>query len=96
MSIIDNLATQFKGEQIMEIIIDSLDETVIEQFTVGDLDRHMRIIRPATKEDPTVDLCINRLRTVAITQEAIVLDFVTGEILSVNVPNFRYHRIEVL
>lgn len=80
----------------MEIIINSLDETVIEQFAVGDLDRHMRIIRPATTEDPTVDLCINRLRTVAVTPEAIVLDFATGEILSVNVPNFRYHKIEVL
>ena len=80
----------------MEIIINSLDETVIDQFTVGDLDRHMRIIRPATEEDPTVDLYINRLRTFAVTPEAIVLDFATGEILSVNVPNFRYHKIEVL
>lgn len=80
----------------MEIIIDSLDETVIYQFTVGDLDRYMRIIRPATKEDPTVDLCISHLRTVAVTSEAIVLDFTNGNILSVNVPNFRYHRIEVL
>ncbi len=95
MSIIDN-STQSKGEQSMEIIIDSLDETVIDQFAVGDLDRYMRIIRPATKEDPTVDLCINHLRTVAVTPEAIVLDFANGNILSVNVPNFRYHMIEVL
>ena len=80
----------------MEVIINSLDETVIDEFISGSLDRYMRIIRPSTDKDRTVDLAINHLRTFAVTSEAIVFDFSNGSILSVNVPNFRYHLIEVL
>lgn len=80
----------------MEIIINSLDETVVDEFAHGDLDRFVRIIRPATEEDPTVDVCINRLRTIAVTPEAIVLDLANDTIISVNIPSFRYHKIEVL
>lgn len=80
----------------MEIIINSLQESRIDEFVVGDLDHFMGIIRSVTDEDPTVDLCINHLRSVTVTPEAVVLYFSTGAILSVNVPNFAYHLIEVL
>lgn len=79
----------------MEIIINSLDENIIDNFICQDSDRYARIIRPATDNDRTVDLII-RVRTVAVTPEAIVLDFPNGSIFSVNCSSIHYHKIEVL
>ena len=79
----------------MEIIINSLNDKIIDNFICQETDRYARIIRRSTDEDPTVDLLI-KVRTVAVTPEAIVLDFPNGSLFSVNCPSIHYHKIEVI
>ena len=73
----------------------SLDEKMIDKFNCQESDVYARIIRPAVSYDPTVDLLI-KVRTVAVDSNKIIIEFPNGAGLVVNVPNFHYHKIEVV
>ena len=79
----------------MQIFIKSLDEKMIDKFICQESDVYARIIHPATLNDPTVDLLI-RVRSVAVDNNKITIEFPNGAGFVVNVSSFHYHKIEVL
>ena len=94
MSIID--LHQFKPkENIMEIIIKSLDVHAVDFFINQDFDVYSRIMRTETAEDPTVDLIV-RIKAIEIDNNHLVFLFPNNSVASLNLPSFYYHMIEVL
>ena len=79
----------------MELFIISLDEKMIDKFICQEADLYARIIRPAALNDSTVDLLI-KVRTVAVDNNKIIIEFPNGAGLVVNMSNIHYHKIEVL
>lgn len=79
---------------MMQLWIFDLDEHDIDKFISQDTDRYARILRPATDQDPTVDLII-QVRTFAVDDNHLIFEFPNNGILAVQVPSFHYHKIEV-
>lgn len=79
---------------MMQLWIFDLDEHDIDKFISQDTDRYARILRPATDQNPTVDLIV-QVRTFAVDYNHLIFEFPNNGILAVQVPSFHYHKIEV-
>lgn len=79
----------------MDIFIYDLDLNSVDKITNDDTDRFGRITRKETELNHTVDMLIN-VRTVAIDDNYIVVEYPNGNAGVFNIPSFHYHKIEVL
>ncbi len=90
-----NTPFQFKGEQIMDMIIYDLDVNSVDCFINQDSDIYARIIRKATQFDHTVDLQIT-VKCIAVDDSNIIIEYPNGCGIHVKIPSNHYHKIEVM
>lgn len=99
MSIIDNDPQfnyiQFKGDQIMDMYIKSLDANQIDLFINPSSDRFGHIERRESEFNHTVDLLIT-VRSVIITETSIIIFYPNDSVATINCPSKYYHKIELL
>ena len=78
----------------MDMTIYDLASCQLDKFINQDTDLYGRVVETYTHED-TVDLLIN-IKTVAVDDHHIIIEFPNNAICAIPVDSFNYHKIEVM
>lgn len=79
----------------MDLTIYDLIESAVDKFINQDSDIYARIVRKPSTFGQTVDLLIS-VRTVAIDDSHIVIEYPNGAVAAINIPSCNYLKIEVM
>lgn len=79
----------------MDLTIYDLIESAVDKFINQDSDFYAHVIRKPSRFNQTIDLLIS-VRTVAIDDNHIIIEYPNGAVTAINIPSCNYHKIEVM
>lgn len=80
----------------MQILVNSLSVKKIDEFINPDTDCFAHVDRKETASDPTVDLVINFVSNITVTDDCIVIMFENKNWCKISVSLVDYSTIEVM